>query len=109
MYDLDTRESLHALRRLRRDVVGKQPMDSPEILQETLDITGGRLSFLSRVAKSKDTVVAAKKLLRAEQNWILSQIGLIPDCDDDVMDEVCDWLVKLSFTPLLFLLIFFPA
>lgn len=27
-------------------------------------------------------------LLRGEKAWLLSRIGLIPDLDDDVMDEV---------------------
>lgn len=30
----------------------------------------------------------AEHMLRVEKGWLLSQIGLIPDCDDDVMDEV---------------------
>lgn len=49
-------------------------------------------------------IVMAKHMLQVEQGWLLSQIGkpylafvvlvlieckgLIPDCDDDVMDEV---------------------
>lgn len=33
-------------------------------------------------------VKAAKKMLQREKGWLLGQIGLIPDCDDDVMDEV---------------------
>jgi hypothetical protein len=36
----------------------------------------------------------ANHLLGIEKGWLLSQIGLIPDCDDDVMDEVrlnCSW------------------
>ena len=30
----------------------------------------------------------ARHMLSVEKAWLLSQIGLIPDCDDDVMDEV---------------------
>lgn len=39
-------------------------------------------------------VRTAKHLLKVEKAWLLSQIGLIEDCDDDVMDEVS---VILSF------------
>ena len=30
----------------------------------------------------------ARHLMTVEKGWLLSQIGLIQDCDDDVMDEV---------------------
>ena len=29
----------------------------------------------------------AEKLLQRERAWLLSEVGLIPDCDDDVVDE----------------------
>lgn len=38
----------------------------------------------------------AGHMLHVEKGWLLSQIGLIPDHDDDVMDEV-------SSPPLFFL------
>ena len=31
---------------------------------------------------------AANELLKSEKAWLLDHIGLIPDLDDDVMDEV---------------------
>ena len=31
----------------------------------------------------------ATNMLKIEKAWLQSQIGLIPDHDDDVMDEVC--------------------
>ena len=59
---------------------------------------------ISKVSKAEDMIVMAKHMLQVEQGWLLSQIGtpylafvvlvlieckgLIPDCDDDVMDEV---------------------
>jgi len=49
-------------------------------------------------------VNTAKKLLSVEKGWLLSQIGLIPDCDDDVMDEQkwssCTWLLLQEFVKL---------
>ena len=71
-----------------------------------MSLVGGRLSYLNKVARSKDMIGMARHLLEVEKGWLLSQIGgyrhslldymylktdfagLIPDCDDDVMDEV---------------------
>jgi hypothetical protein len=40
-------------------------------------------------------------MLIEEKLWLLSQIGLIRDCDDDVMDEQkwasCSWLLLQEF------------
>lgn len=61
-------------------------------LKEAVSIVGGRLSFLSKVyrvkisgsgyltfvlkvAKSRDMVNTAKNLLSVEKGWLLSQIG----------------------------------
>lgn len=73
-----------ALRQLRREVVGKPEPD--DILHQVVDITGGRLSLLNRVARAKDPLAQAKSILENEKGWILSEMGLIPDCDDDVME-----------------------
>jgi hypothetical protein len=32
-------------------------------------------------------VECAKQMMQDEKEWLLSQIGLIKDCDDDVLDE----------------------
>jgi hypothetical protein len=44
---------------------------------------------------------AAARLVTHEKGWLLSQIGLIPDHDDDVMDEQkwssCSWLLLREF------------
>jgi len=43
----------------------------------------------------------ARQMLAVEKGWLLSQIGLIQDCDDDVMDEQkwssCSWLLLREF------------
>ncbi|KAG8875956.1 hypothetical protein FRB97_004607 [Tulasnella sp. 331] len=85
IYDLNSTESLLALRHLRMASMGKS---EPEpILREALNIAGGRLSILNRIARSQDLLSYANNLLSCEKGWILSQLGLIPNCDDDVMDE----------------------
>lgn len=57
-------------------------------LHEVLSIIGGRLAYMNKVCRSHDMLRLAKHLLAVEKGWLLSQIGLIEDCDDDVMDEV---------------------
>jgi hypothetical protein len=59
-----------------------------EVYQQVINITGGRLAFLSKVARAPDMLEAARQLMDNEKSWLLDHIGLIPDHDDDVMDEV---------------------
>ncbi|KDR75696.1 hypothetical protein GALMADRAFT_495888 [Galerina marginata CBS 339.88] len=102
VYDLDNEESLHAASRMRRSV-GRPPAETDD-LKEAVSYVGGRLSYLNKVSKSKDMLGMAKHLLDVEKAWLLSQIGLIPDCDDDVMDEQkwssCSWLLLREFVKL---------
>ena len=46
------------------------------------------MSFLSKMSRTRDMLKSAQEVVDWEKAWLLSQIGLIPDCDDDVMDEV---------------------
>lgn len=71
--DLRYPESMHAMMRLRRDVGKSVP--SKDTVTELLDIVGGRLSYLNRVAKARDMDAMAKHMLTVEKGWILSQIG----------------------------------
>ncbi|KAK7045536.1 hypothetical protein VNI00_007368 [Paramarasmius palmivorus] len=77
--------------------------DSSEI-EEAVSIVGGRLSYLNKIARSKNVKEMADRLLRQEKAWLLGQIGLIVDCDDDVMDEQkwssCSWLLLQEFVKL---------
>lgn len=79
----------------------KRKMDDPDVFREAISIVGGRLAYLTRVSKSRDMLELARHLLRVEKAWLLSQIGLIADCDDDVMDEqkwsACSWLLLREF------------
>lgn len=96
--DLSTRESLRALHAFRHhpsQLPSRKAMQSQidedqqsGVYHEVLQYTGGRLSYLNRVARSQDMRQTAERMLRLEKGWLLGQIGLIPDCDDDVMDEV---------------------
>ncbi|KAJ7772141.1 hypothetical protein DFH07DRAFT_803875 [Mycena maculata] len=102
VYDLNNKEALHAATRMHMSV--KQRNATQSTVAEAVSIVGGRLAYLNRVARSKDMVDMAKHLLSTEKAWLLSQIGLIPDCDDDVMDEQkwssCSWLLLREFVKL---------
>lgn len=73
---------------------GQAPAD-PEELKSAVSLVGGRLSYLNKMSMSQDMVLMAKYLLDAEKAWLLSQIGPIPDCDDDVI-EVCFMILFFS-------------
>ncbi|KAF8911485.1 hypothetical protein CPB84DRAFT_920164 [Gymnopilus junonius] len=99
VYDLNNQEALQAASRMRYNA-GRSTAD-PEDLSSAVSYVGGRLAYLNKVSKAKDMVGMAKHLLEVEKAWLLSQIGLIPDCDDDVMDEQkwssCSWLLLREF------------
>ena len=93
IYDLKKNEALQAARRLRRAHLHpnghpNEPIEDINTFKQVLSTIGGRLSFLSKVAKAQDMIEYAKQMVDTEKEWLLSQIGLISDCDDDVMDEV---------------------
>lgn len=97
IYDLSRDEALQALARMRkrrREHRNTRATDNASI-SEAVNTVGGRLLYLNRVSKARDMVDMAHHMLKVEKAWLLSQIGLIPDCDDDVMDEVraptCSW------------------
>jgi len=98
--DLDPHESHYALRSMRKAVI-HEGEESDERLREIVGMTGGRLSFLTRVARAPDMEESAKDIVKHEKAWLRSQIGLIPDHDDDVMDEQkwssCSWLLLQEF------------
>ena len=53
---------------------------------------GGRLAYLSKLARSRDIMHQAAKLRHGEKAWLLTHIGLIPDFDDDAQDEVSAYI-----------------
>ncbi|KAJ3839623.1 hypothetical protein F5878DRAFT_615770 [Lentinula raphanica] len=99
--DLDTREALHACIRMRANVKKRVENHDHDQIKEAVSIVGGRLSYLNKVATSVDALDMSNSLLEIEKAWLLSQIGLIQDCDDDVMDEQkwssCSWLLLQEF------------
>jgi len=86
VYDLTPEEALGTCRRLRHYV--SLPVLVEDTLTQAISLLGGRLSYLNRVSRARDMVEMARHMLAVEKGWLLGRIGLIRDCDDDVMDEV---------------------
>jgi len=78
-----------------------RPDEPVEIYREVVAYAGGRLAYLNKIARQADMLRYAGELLTIEKAWLQSQIGLIPDHDDDVMDEQkwssCSWLLLREF------------
>jgi len=73
-------------------------------MDRIVELTGGRMALLGKIAHAKNEADAEhimERLLRSEKAYLLSRIGLIPDHDDDVMDEQkwssCSWLLIREF------------
>ena len=93
IFDLKRAEALQAARRMRRAYIHpkrhpSEPIEDIATFHRALSLVGGRLSFLGKLTKASDLEADAEGMVRREKGWLLSQIGLIPDHDDDVMDEV---------------------
>ncbi|KAF8273393.1 hypothetical protein EI94DRAFT_1563817, partial [Lactarius quietus] len=99
IYDLSPEEALDACKHMRYSK--SLPLPSQETLTQATSLLGGRLAYLNRISRSRDIVEMARNMLAVEKGWLLSRIGLIGDCDDDVMDEQkwssCSWLLLREF------------
>jgi len=96
--DLSFKDALRASAQMR--VNAKIPTDTEDI-HAAVSIVGGRLSYLAQLSKTANMRERAQHMLDVEKAWLLSLVGLIPDCDDDVMDEQkwssCSWLLLREF------------
>ncbi|KAK1753042.1 hypothetical protein QBC47DRAFT_304132 [Echria macrotheca] len=84
--DLPKTQAIMALRNYRLKYF--QEHLAPEVLEDVYDRVGGRLSFLNRVAKSRDMVETCNDIIRSEKTWFLNQCWILGgEMDDDVMDQ----------------------
>lgn len=84
--DLPRDKALQALKQYRAKYFRENTDDG--ILHEVYEKIGGRLTFLNRVAKSKDMIGMCDKIGAVEKQWFLNQCGLLGmEMDDDVMDQ----------------------
>ncbi|KAK8864544.1 hypothetical protein IAR55_001794 [Kwoniella newhampshirensis] len=97
VYDLSASESIRALRHLRTNTLrmrGEGEVEGDDILRRAYELVGGRTSYLARISRADDMIEEAESMIEGEKQWLLSKIGLIPEHDDDVMDEQnCSWLL----------------
>ncbi|EHY54642.1 hypothetical protein ABEF92_002792 [Exophiala dermatitidis] len=85
--DLNKERAIAALDRYRAKYFPEQKRD-PEILKQVYDMVGGRLNFLSRVAKSSDMLRMCHQIKESEKTWFLNRCGILgEEMDDDVMDQ----------------------
>ncbi|PON28745.1 hypothetical protein TGAM01_v202592 [Trichoderma gamsii] len=84
--DLPKSQAIKALRKYRMRYFKEIP--SHQELEDVYDRIGGRLSFLNRVAKSKDMINTCEKIKETEKKWFLNQCWILgSEMDDDVMDQ----------------------
>lgn len=84
--DLPKDKAMVALRNYRVKYHNEEPTD--EELEAVYDKIGGRLTHLSRIAKSKNMMRVCEQICRREKTWFLNQCGILgEEMDDDVMDQ----------------------
>ena len=84
--DLSKDRALQALRNYRMKYWEEKPDEST--LEEVYDKIGGRLTFLNRVAKSRDMISKCNHICEMEKIWFLNNCAILgEEMDDDVMDQ----------------------
>ncbi|CEL56561.1 hypothetical protein RSOLAG1IB_07910 [Rhizoctonia solani AG-1 IB] len=104
--DLAPDVAYKAFLKLRKDTLriqNEEETESEGTLRDAALTSGGRLAYMSRLARSAAGQMehSIKRLKQGEHAWLRTNTGLIPDCDDDVMDEQkwssCTWLLLREF------------
>ena len=84
--DLPRDQAIMALKQFRGRYHKEEPTIS--ILEEVYNRVGGRLTFLTRVARSPDMLHACDKICQVEKTWFLNNCWILGEgMDDDVMDQ----------------------
>jgi len=84
--DLPKAQAIAALSNYRQKYF-KEEVKS-KILAEVYDRVGGRLTYLNRVAKSRDMLKTCDEIIDVEKRWFLNQCWILgEEMDDDVMDQ----------------------
>lgn len=81
--DLPKDQAISALYRYRKKYFGEQTIDSA-ILSEVYDRVGGRLTFLNRVARSRNMLETCDNISEIEKQWFLNNAGILGMEMDDV-------------------------
>ncbi|TAQ86753.1 hypothetical protein B7494_g4914 [Chlorociboria aeruginascens] len=84
--DLPKNQAITALKKYRQRYFNEIP--SSAVLNEVYNRVGGRLTYLNRVAKSKDMLRTCDDIIDVERRWFLNQCWILgAEMDDDVMDQ----------------------
>ncbi|KAF4126108.1 Myb-like DNA-binding domain [Geosmithia morbida] len=84
--DLPKSEAISALSKYRSRYFNENL--SSDMLEEIYARVGGRVSFLNRVAKSRDMLATCEAIKDIEKRWFLNQCWILGmEMDDDVMDQ----------------------
>ncbi|KAF2964698.1 hypothetical protein GQX73_g8880 [Xylaria multiplex] len=75
VHDVPRNTALEALKAFRSRNYNEDVPSS--ILEQVYDKVGGRLSFLSRVAKSEDMIKASNAICEREKRWLLSHYWIL--------------------------------
>lgn len=84
--DLPRDQAVAALKQFRKQYYREEP--SSRILDEVYSKVGGRLTFLTRVAKSPNMLLTCDDICQVEKTWFLNNCWILGEgMDDDVMDQ----------------------
>jgi hypothetical protein len=75
--DLSKPKAIEALKVLRRKSSFGRPEDE-ELFGQVYDLVGGRLAFLTKVAKSKDMIGKCHAICESEKMWFLVRLYTPP-------------------------------
>ena len=86
--DLPKDQAISALAEYRSHYFTELPPPTPSVLEQVYDKVGGRLNFLSRVAKVPDMLAECAAICKREKIWFLNKCWILgEEMDDDVMDQ----------------------
>jgi hypothetical protein len=75
--DLPRSQAIAALCAYRKRYFSKQAVPTASILSQVYDLVGGRLTFLSRVAKAEDMLAECEAICTREKIWFLNQCWIL--------------------------------
>lgn len=69
--DLNKAESVEALKFLRKKCPHHNPKEDEALYDQIYDLVGGRLAFLSKVAKANNMIDECRNICEIEKTWLL--------------------------------------
>lgn len=89
--DLRKSTAVKSLKRLRTRICehrGWQCKDTDEDYEKAYSLIGGRLAFLTKVAKARNMLDKCHEICQTEKTWLLNKCWILGEgMDDDVMDQ----------------------